>query len=139
MPYASLADMENKQCQCGSGQSFKECCQKYLNYSEEAPSAEKLMRSRYCAFVLKDFAYLKKTHDIQTYDPQLEKANEEWANAVQFECLTILKTEESGNKGMVEFKVSYQENGESKSHHEISRFRKQAGRWFYKEGRYPKS
>lgn len=124
-------------CYCGSTQEFNQCCKIYLDRKEEAPSAEKLMRSRYCAFVLKDFEYLNVTHDMQTFDPGLQKANEEWAKAVSFENLNVLKSEESGNKATVEFIVTYKEGAEQKTHHEISRFRKQAGRWFYKEGRYP--
>lgn len=125
-------------CYCGSSQDFTECCKIYLDHVEDAPTAEKLMRSRYCAFILKDFAYLRETHDVQTLDPGLQNANEEWAKAVQFESLSILKSEEAGTKGIVEFKVNYKEGDEIKTHHEISRFRKQSGRWYYKEGRYPK-
>lgn len=126
-------------CYCGSGREFDQCCKKFLDREELPPTAEILMRSRYCAFVLKDFAYLRETHDPQNFDPQLQNSNELWANTVQFEGLNVLKSEDAGNKGTVEFIVKYKEGGEDKTHHEISRFRKQSGRWFYREGRYPKS
>jgi SEC-C motif-containing protein len=125
-------------CYCGSGNEFDQCCKRYLDGEEIPPTAEALMRSRYCAFVLKNFEYLRETHDPQNFDPQLQQANEEWAKAVQFESLTVLKSEDAGNKGTVEFKVKYKEDGEEKTHHEISRFRKQSGHWYYREGRYPK-
>jgi SEC-C motif-containing protein len=126
-------------CYCGSGKEHAQCCKKYLDRLEPAPTAEALMRSRYCAFVLKDFEYLRETQDPQNFDPHLQAANEAWATAVEFQKLEVLKSEDAGNKATVEFKVTYQEKDEQKVHHEISRFRKQAGRWYYREGRYPKS
>jgi SEC-C motif-containing protein len=125
-------------CLCGSGKEFSKCCEPYLSGEELPATSEALMRSRYCAFARKNFQYLRETHDPQSFDPHLQKANEDWANSVEFLSLVVLKTEDQGNKGLVEFKVNYRdERNQEQIHHEISRFRKQAGRWYYKEGRYP--
>jgi len=46
-------------CPCGSGHAYKHCCQPYVEQINNAPTAEALMRSRYCAFVLLDEDYLR--------------------------------------------------------------------------------
>lgn len=47
-------------CPCGSGARLDECCGQYLA-GTPAPSAERLMRSRYSAYVLGDIDYLRQT------------------------------------------------------------------------------
>ena len=41
---------KQKACPCGSGQAFKECCQRFHD-GELPDTPEKLMRSRYSAYV----------------------------------------------------------------------------------------
>lgn len=93
------------------------------------------MRSRYSAFVKNDMSYLQETTDPQTLGKIDEEANREWAERAQFQKLEILNSEESGNKGLVEFKAFYAIDGEDYIHHEVSTFRKQAGQWFFKSGK----
>ncbi|HAU19042.1 MAG TPA: hypothetical protein DCS72_11975, partial [Marinobacter adhaerens] len=47
-----ILQTENRNCPCGSGKSYSECCQP-LHHGEAASTPEALMRSRYAAFVLK--------------------------------------------------------------------------------------
>jgi SEC-C motif-containing protein len=128
-------------CFCSSNKPFSQCCGRFLSGKQEAATPEELMRSRYCAFVVKDFEYLSRTHDVQTIHEFNISANQAWADAVTFTQLEILKAEESGNKGLVEFIAHFtlNETGESQKHHEISKFRKQAGVWYFKEGKVSQS
>ena len=48
-------------CPCGSGKSLKECCGQIITNQRAAETAEELMRSRYCGFVLCDETYLGST------------------------------------------------------------------------------
>ena len=41
-------------CPCLSGSAYQDCCGPYHSGSADAPTAERLMRSRYSAFVLGD-------------------------------------------------------------------------------------
>jgi SEC-C motif-containing protein len=122
-------------CPCGSTKKYSECCGLYHSGDEKAPTAEALMRSRYSAFVKNEMAYLRETTDPQTLHDIDEAANQEWADRAKFLKLEIIKSEEKGTKGLVEFKAFYAVDEEEYIHHEISTFRKQAGEWFFKSGK----
>ncbi|MGL5359308.1 MAG: YchJ family protein, partial [Shewanella sp.] len=54
-------------CPCGSTKPYSDCCQRLHQHWGDGPLApehtpEQLMRSRYCAFVLKNFDYIINTH-----------------------------------------------------------------------------
>jgi len=121
-------------CPCGTGEDYKKCCEPYVELSRPAPTAETLMRSRYSAFALKKPTYLEDTTDPQTRQKFDFRANAAWALEATFTGLEILKASEEGNKGVVEFRARFTQGGEPHVHHEKSKFRKQAGVWFYREG-----
>jgi SEC-C motif-containing protein len=50
-----------KDCPCGSGRSYAECCEPYITGKEKAPTAEALMRSRYSAYVEHEIDYIINT------------------------------------------------------------------------------
>lgn len=122
-------------CPCGSEKNYSECCGLYHSGKEQAPTAVALMRSRYSAFAKNQMQYLKDTTDPQTLLDIDEEANQEWAERAKFLKLDIIKAEEKGTKGTVEFKAFYSVDDEEFIHHEISTFRKQAGQWFFKSGK----
>ncbi len=93
------------------------------------------MRSRYSAFAKNQMDYLMGTTDPQTLQDIDEDANKEWAERATFLKLEIVKAEEKGTKGTVEFKAFYSVDDEEYIHHEVSTFRKQAGEWFFKSGK----
>ena len=125
------------QCPCGSQKTLEQCCGPLIDGEIDAETPEALMRSRYTAFATKKLQYLIETTDPQTSSQFDWKANEDWANSAKFLGLEILKSTMDGNKGTVEFKATFQINGEpeEKTHHEFSKFRKQAGIWYFREGR----
>lgn len=115
---------------------FEKCCSSYLKGEAEASSAEQLMRTRYTAFVQQDMHYILETTDPQARGNFDQKANEEWARSSEFIKLEILKAKEEGTKGLVEFKATFKDKeGNLHTHHEISKFRKQAGIWYFREGK----
>lgn len=123
-------------CYCGSSLEFTECCGPLLDGDKPASSPEALMRSRYSAFCVKNLEYLRNTTDPQTRLGFDFEATREWAENAKFLKLEVLSSSEEGNKGLVEFKAHYQMPGEDlEIHHEISKFRKQAGQWFFREGK----
>lgn len=122
-------------CHCGSGLEFSKCCEPFLTGQEDAPTAEKLMRSRYSAFVTKNLEYIEQTLDPQAQDLFNEAANKEWADKAQFTGLKILSSSETGNKAVIEFVATYTMDGKEYSHHEISKFRKHSGVWYFRDGK----
>jgi SEC-C motif-containing protein len=110
-------------CPCGLPKSYEECCGPYHNGTKIPPSPEALMRFRYSAFVKKKFDYLQKT----MLNPGEVKGSEE----IEWLGLEVLKTEEKGDFGLVEFVAYYRIGGKKMKMHEISRFQKIADRWYY--------
>lgn len=80
--------------------------------------------------------YILVTTDPQTRNFDM-RANKEWSEKSRFENLEIMNQSEQGNKAIVEFKATYRiETAEEPLiHHEISKFRKQAGIWYYRDGK----
>ena len=91
------------------------------------------MRSRYSAYVLQNADYLLATWHKNTRPKQLAFSQEN----VIWQRLDILNTKKGGvkdEKGRVEFSAFYVENAENRVMHEVSRFKKITGYWFYVDG-----
>lgn len=134
--------MKITECPCGSGQPLSLCCLPYIQ-GLDAPNAEKLMRSRYSAYALKNYSYILSTA-LPTEDPSIALSSlQSWAEPLTWTRLMILNTAEghpTDHKGMVEFQAHYiDEEGVPQVHHEISSFIKQQGAWKYEKGQYPDS
>lgn len=123
-------------CPCGSKKVTKYCCQMYLSGKKKPETAEKLMRSRYTAFVQGDLDYL-----IATLHPDQRKNDDKKELALSIEQthwlgLTIISTtkgKQKDNTGIVEFEAIYQIK-EPQQLHERSQFLKIDAQWFYVDG-----
>ena len=130
--------MKTDLCYCCSEKKFSNCCEPFISGSQLPETPEELMRSRYSAFCLKDGKYLYETTDPQTRMEIDHKGNEDWAHTVQFLNLEILQTSTEKNKGTVEFKAKFKDSsGAEQIHHEIAKFRRQGGQWFFRDGKNP--
>ncbi|EHJ49356.1 SEC-C motif domain protein [Solidesulfovibrio carbinoliphilus subsp. oakridgensis] len=125
-------------CPCGSGEPFARCCGPFLSREKPAPTAEALMRSRYTAYARSDVGYLQATllpRKRDTFNPQATLA---WNADVAWTGLAIRATRDGGpgdDTGVVEFTAAFVKAGTADAIHEISRFRKKGGQWFYVDGR----
>ncbi len=128
-------------CHCNSGLEFDDCCGPILSGEKQAETAEALMRSRYSAFVCDEIDYLTESlHPNHRADHDVA-ATRRWAANADWMGLEIRSTEDGGvddAEGAVEFIASYREDGVVRNHHEIGRFRKESGRWYYVDGDVPK-
>ncbi|TYC53634.1 zinc chelation protein SecC [Rhodobacterales bacterium] len=128
--------MTDRACPCGSGAALEICCGPFLSGAAVPPTAEKLMRSRYAAYVLQNIDYLKETLWPKYQDGFDTVATAKWAAENHWAGLAVLETEKGGEAdrdGTVLFEAKYLTGGELKVHRELSRFRKKAGRWYYIE------
>lgn len=124
-------------CHCGQNTSLEKCCLPIINGEKEASNPEELMRSRYTAFCLKDMDYIYASTDPQRQSDFDFEENKNWASSVEFTGLKIVKSSEEGNKGVVEFIAHFKVQGaeEVQVHHELSKFRKVDGIWYFREGK----
>jgi SEC-C motif domain protein len=115
-------------CPCGTGVPYDACCGPFHG-GTPAPTAEKLMRSRYSAFALGDAEYLVRTWHSSTRPPALRlDSSRRWLG------LAIEATDGGGllhKTGTVEFTASYQDGDFRGAQHENSRFVREDGQWFY--------
>ena len=126
-------------CPCANGKSYGNCC-KPLHTSGHAglgATAEATMRSRYCAYVLRDALYLQ-----ETWHPTTRPASIEFSDAIEWHGLTVVDT--SGGVGLdaagtVEFRARFKRDDAYLELHELSSFVRENGRWFYVNGVDPEA
>ncbi|MGO2685036.1 YchJ family protein [Microbacterium sp.] len=120
-------------CPCTSGDTFDSCCGPILAGARAAPTAERLMRSRFTAFATGDAAYLLRSWHPSTRPDDLElDADTRWTR------LDILDTAAGGpfdTDGVVAFEAFFRERGTPGSMRERSRFVREARVWMYVDGR----
>ena len=117
---------------CLSGELYVQCCGRFHSGAAEAATAEQLMRSRYSAFVRLDADYL-----LRTWHPDTAPATLELDPGMGWRRLDILATSGGGpfdSAGTVEFKAHYRYDGARGVLHEVSRFVREDGRWYYVDG-----
>ena len=133
-------------CPCGRlGASkkplaFAECCGRYLDAfaATPAPDAESLMRSRYSAFALGRRDYLLATWHADQRPAELTlDAGVKWLG-LEVRSQTL----QDASHAEVEFVARYRVGGRAPSTgstqavrlHELSRFIRVEGRWYYVDG-----
>lgn len=119
-------------CPCVSGESFANCCARFLGGNVPAPTAEALMRSRFSAFALHDAGYL-----LRTWHPNERPDSLDLDPDQQWYLLEILGTQRGGpfdNDGVVTFRAHYRSVANRKlrdSLTETSSFAKVGKQWLY--------
>jgi SEC-C motif-containing protein len=134
-------------CPCG-GASFAACCGPFLAGAAVPPTAETLMRSRYCAYTLGDEAYLRATWHPSTLPPEPIVDQNEKLRWLGLEVKSALRLRQrkadappSADHDTVEFVARYKIGGRAHRLHELSRFVRESAdgvaRWFYVDGSFP--
>jgi SEC-C motif-containing protein len=114
-------------CPCGSGAGYNACCGAIISGSRTAQTPEKLMRSRYTAYVAKNVDYLIRTTHPSARTDDLASSIRKWMRQVEWLKLHVVATDETH----VEFIAEYLSATAPGRHHECSVFEKIAGEWFY--------
>lgn len=124
------------QCVCGSNSVYAQCCEPLHKGNSHAPTAEILMRSRYSAYVLNLYDYIRETWHPSTYPSDLAPPDV----VINWLGLTIKKAwSNQADEAFVEFIArSRLGSGPADRLHEISRFLKEDGHWFYVDGEFLK-
>lgn len=127
--------ISSKLCPCGSQQDYSKCCQPYHLGISLAPTAESLMRSRYCAFVKQEFAYLIATHHSDHLQG-LTLTLLQQASQPHWLGLSVLASSQNADntQGSVTFKAWYKEEAAIDAIYENSEFIFEDRQWFYTKG-----
>ncbi len=125
---------DNRLCLCGSQLDSDRCCALLHSGEESAATAETLMRSRFTAYAQHNAAYLLATWDSGKRPDGIDFSKEGDVEWTRLEILGKKKGGEKDHKGIVEFKAYYLLDGDEYAMHEISRFVKHDGLWFYLDG-----
>ena len=110
-------------------ETYAECCEPYHMGQKAAPTAEALMRSRYSAFALKDATYL-----TATWHPSTRPSRIDFTPDQECSLLRIVAADEKEDTATVEFVARSRVGGRIHDLHEVSRFVRERGRWFYIDG-----
>lgn len=93
------------------------------------------MRSRYSAYVIGIEPYLLASWHHSTRPPSVEADP-----SLQWLGLEVRRQVETGaDTAIVEFVARYRLAGRGARLHEVSRFVREAGRWYYLDGEFPQS
>lgn len=133
-PYVQAIDTLTP-CPCGNAAGYARCCGP-LHEGGIASTAEQLMRSRYSAYVLKREDYLLATWHHSTRPATLKLSAQQ--PAPSWLGLSVKHHGSEGDHATVEFVARLRYGGgKAQRMHEVSRFVREEGRWFYVDGEFP--
>lgn len=119
-------------CPCGTGLTYARCCGRWHAGPEylQAPTAEALMRSRYTAYVREDADYLLATWHPTTRptEPLTFEPGLRWLG------LEVKRHASADDSATVAFVARSKLGGRAHRLQETSRFVREGGRWFYRDG-----
>ncbi|MBL8388585.1 MAG: hypothetical protein JNK17_10245 [Hydrogenophaga sp.] len=114
----------------GRAVSYDQCCGRYLDHDLPAPDAEHLMRSRYAAFVRERADHLSRTWHPSTRPADLRlEPGQKWLG-LEVRAHRVIDEDHAE----VEFVARSRFQGRGVRLHEISRFVRDEGRWYYLDG-----
>jgi SEC-C motif-containing protein len=120
-------------CPCGTGRPYADCCGRWHAGPRhlQAPDAETLMRSRYSAYALSLTEYL-----LATWHPTTRPASMDATDAgLRWLGLDVRRhTAIDADRATVEFVARSKIGGRAQRLHEVSRFVRESGRWYYVDG-----
>jgi SEC-C motif-containing protein len=119
-------------CPCGTGLTYYECCEPFLRDAALPPTAERLMRSRYTAYAIRNPNYL-----LATWHPSTRPKTMGLDPDVRWIGLEILGRTRGGmldSVGTVEFRATYRAKGMRQHQRETSSFVRDNRVWYYVDG-----
>jgi SEC-C motif-containing protein len=125
------APASDERCPCTSGDVFGTCCGPVLA-SGSAPTAVRLMRSRFTAFAIGDARHL-----LRTWHPSTRPARLDLDDDTRWQRLDILDQQLGGpfdDRGVVEFEAFYRDAQGHGSLRERSSFVREDRVWLYVDG-----
>jgi SEC-C motif-containing protein len=114
--------------------AYSDCCEPFHLESALPETPERLMRSRYSAYYLGLGQYIFDTHhadfrgNVSVEDFELSAKSTHWCG------LEVVRAEQEGDSGLVEFKAYFLDKEKLHCLHEASNFVREDDRWLYTDG-----
>lgn len=121
-------------CPCGSQKLFNACCGLYISGNSLPSTPEKLMRSRYSAYVKGDLQYIQNTMRGEPKDHFDPEETQKFIDQVKWQSLRVIKNfqdDQDIHKAYVTFSAIYKQAGRLYEIRETSEFTQQKGIWYY--------
>lgn len=128
-PAADTPD-PSRTCPCGSGRPLSACCGPVLSGERLASTAEELMRARFTAHAIRDFAFLHRTYRPTSKSPYVPAEGEpttQWTRLV----VHSHSPGRAPEMAYVEFSAYGLEGGVEHVLHEKAEFVREGGAWLY--------
>ena len=125
-------------CACSSGKEFDACCGPIIRGETPAPTPEALMRARYTAHCVGEFAFLETSVHSSTRESVDADKLRKWSEMVTWQGLEVLGTEGGGPKderGFVSFVARYAVGDTPQEIREDAEFIREDGEWRYLDGK----
>ncbi|RLV60608.1 hypothetical protein D5018_05770 [Parashewanella curva] len=122
-------------CPCGFQEPYQDCCYALHNQTRYANSPEELMRSRYSAFVKRNFEYIIATQD-EAFHPGITAEQLATPPLPYWLALNVIESTQNAHSGTVTFKAWYCLSNQLDAIFEKSNFILKDGRWFYTDGEH---
>lgn len=119
-------------CPCTSPDTYESCCGPILTGTAGAPTAQRLMRSRFTAFATGDADHL-----LRSWHPSTRPDDLELDPAIRWTRLDIIESSAGGpfdTEGVVAFEAFFRADGAAQSLRERSRFVREDRVWTYLDG-----
>lgn len=125
-------------CPCQSTLAYTDCCQPLHTFAKLPETALALMRSRFCAFYLKNVDYIIAT-TIPNQQALFDKsALQAWADTMTWTGLEIVSHNKVGKRhAQVHFKAYFDNDGQQGVHDERSAFVKMGEQWYFLDPTLP--
>ncbi len=123
-------------CPCGSAQPYSQCCEPLIRGERAARTPEALMRARYSAYAKTEVDFIVATTHPEKRDGLLTDGIRRWSERSIWHGLEIIATDVAldDQSGSVEFIAHYTEKNIKKKHHELARFDRLEGTWYFTDG-----
>ncbi len=121
-------------CPCGSAKRFEICCEPFISGKKFPRTAKALMRSRYTAYTLVNIDYIEQTARGKAAEKFNPLSARQWAEQNSWLGLQVIQTKKgkaTDGSGWVEFIAHYKDASGEHELHELSKFQKIDGRWYY--------
>lgn len=124
-------------CPCGLNFLYQDCCGRYIEQKQYAPTPGALMRSRYTAFVMGKIDYIQATMRKDALKNFDATQTSDWLKEVCWQKLIVLKERlKTTRQGFVTFEAHYLFRNQPQILCEKSEFHKIGEQWFYVGGRF---